>query len=81
MQGATGGRCKTAAGLQPAAGDGLAQGLAQVAGQSLQRRRRPQGGIRGDQPWTRSLKSLPAVKAGTFLAGILIFSPVLGFRP
>ena len=33
-----------------------------------------------DQPWTLSLKSLPAVKAGTRLAGILIFSPVFGIQ-
>ncbi len=32
-------------------------------------------------PCTRSLNILPAVKAGTRLASILIFSPVLGFRP
>ena len=32
-------------------------------------------------PCTLSLNILPAVKAGTRLASILIFSPVLGFRP
>ena len=32
-------------------------------------------------PCTRSLNNFPAVKAGTRLAGIAIFSPVLGFNP
>ena len=32
-------------------------------------------------PWTRSLNNFPAVNAGTRLAGIAIFSPVLGLSP
>ena len=32
-------------------------------------------------PPMASLSALPATKAGTFRAGILIFAPVLGFRP
>ena len=34
-----------------------------------------------NHPCTRSLNNLPAVKAGTRLAGIAIFSPVFGFNP
>ena len=34
-----------------------------------------------NHPCTLSLNNFPAVKAGTRLAGIAIFSPVLGFNP
>ena len=40
-----------------------------------------QNSFKKTQPWTRSLNNFPAVKAGTRLAGIAIFSPVLGFKP
>ena len=42
---------------------------------------RKQNSFLKTHPWTRSLNNFPAVKAGTRLAGIAIFSPVLGFNP
>ena len=79
MQGAGGGGGETSAIALLAQGNSTIQLLAQVGGQLVGE------GLAGvsDQPTpcTLSLNILPAVKAGTRLASILIFSPVLGFRP
>jgi hypothetical protein len=79
MQGPCGRRRKAAAVAPLTQGRTTPQLPAQMAWQQWS------GGLAGmgDQPTpcTLSLNILPAVKAGTRLASILIFSPVLGFRP
>ena len=77
MQRPTGGGREASAPMKPAALLSIKKRLLQVGRKRFEQRGRTQS----DQPCTRSLNILPAVKAGTFLAGMAIFSPVLGFRP